>query len=74
MYPQMDLDEFNKRMDKVLAEYPTVQHRAACAAQNAEKSLRECDGYTMAQSAHDYSEQFIYYFACSLAGFTEETN
>ena len=72
MNKQYSLEEFDRRCEKVLADYPEAAHRAACASQNAEKSLIEVEGFTPEAAANDLSDLFIEYFAASLAGFAEE--
>ena len=72
MNKQYSKEEFDRRLEAVVAEYPQVAKRAACAYQNAEDSLVDVEGYDSEDACNDQSELFIEYFAMSMEGFAED--
>jgi hypothetical protein len=73
MNKQLSREEFERRIDAVVADYPQVpESRWACAGQNAELCLVDVEGYDSEDAYNDQSELFIEYFAMSMAGFAED--
>ena len=71
MFHQLTEEAFNAKSEAILERFPSVKHRAPCAALNAEQALVECEGYSRWEACIDRSQEFLDYFAMSLEGFAE---
>ena len=72
MNKQHSREEFDRRCDAIIVDYPQVADRATCASQNAQLSLVEVEGMSQEDAENDMSDLFVEYFAASMAGFAEE--
>jgi len=72
MNKQLSREEYDIKEAAICADYPQLSHRYACASQNAEDSMIDCEGLSAQEAFEDYSQDRLDYFAMSLEGFAEE--
>ena len=66
---QLGNKEYNLKADAICKRFPHLESRYACADQNAEDSMVDCEGLSRAEAFVDRSQEQLDYFAMSLEGF-----
>jgi len=69
---QLSIEEYSLKADAICKRFPQLEDQYACAAQNAEDSMVDCEGLSLMEAFADRSQDQLDYFAMSLEGFGEQ--